>query len=108
VKNGLKFKEVKSEITRIAKIEDPNVCQKEVRNLDKILNAPKVRKIKRSTYYDLYTVIVYYDKVKARGSETPDKKLGKISFEEYEKKKTIIDDLIKKGNIEELKKYLII
>ncbi len=40
------FKKLKSEIGRIAKIESPENCQKEVRNLDEIVNQiPKIKKI---------------------------------------------------------------
>lgn len=50
----INFKEVKQEISYIAKIENAKECQKELRTLNQILNErPHIKKINRGSYYDI-------------------------------------------------------
>ncbi|MHA1414179.1 MAG: hypothetical protein ACTSO4_16370 [Promethearchaeota archaeon] len=100
----MKFQEVKKEIHRIAKIEDPSKAQDEIKLLDYHLHKrPKIKTpIKRGRYYYFY-IIEKYDK---KGYEKLGPKIGRMLTDNFEKNKSTIEKLRKEGKIEELKKYL--
>lgn len=101
----MKFENVKKEISRIAKINSPEECQKELRNLDYELNKRmKIKRIERGFNWVYYYKILGY---KSNGSENLAKKpLGKISSEFYNKHKEFLEMLRKEGNLEDLKFYM--
>lgn len=98
----LKFDEVKDEISKIAAIEDPEVCQDEVRELNNKLSAPKIKSVKRGNYYYLYVIEYYYDTEAQHSRERIVENLGRIEIDKYKKNKTEISRM----NLSELKKLL--
>ena len=103
----MKFRKVKSEISRIAEIENPVECQKEVKELDQVVNKnPKIKKIDRGLYFDFYIIHYKKDELTGKYVETPDKKIGKISKENFKKDQDKIEKLRKSGNLEEVIKFL--
>lgn len=98
----LKFNEVKDEISRIAAIKDPEVCQEEIKKLDGRLSAPKLKKVKRGNYYYFYEIEYYYDKTAQHSRERVIKNLGRIEVSDYKKNKAKIPRMKKL----ELREYL--
>jgi len=98
----MKFNEVKDEISRIAAIEDPEICQDELKKLNKKLGAAKIKKVKQGDYYYFYEIEYYYDSEAQHSRERILEKLGRIKISEYKKNKGTITRM-KKG---EVKNYL--
>jgi len=98
----LKFNEVKREISRIAAIEDPDVCQDEIKKLNKKLGAAKIKKVKQGDYYYFYEIEYYYDSEAQHSRERVLEKLGRIEISEYKKSRALIT-MMKKS---ELKNFL--
>ncbi len=98
----MKFQEIKKEIHRIAKIQDPQKALDEIRKLDyELFEKPKIKKpTKRGRFYYFYSVKGYDNK----GKEIMGPSIGKMLIEDYEIKKEIIEQLRLEGNIQELKK----
>ncbi len=101
----MKFQEVKEEIHRIAKVQDPQKALDEIRELDyELFEKPKIKKpIKQGRFYYFYMVKGYNNK----GKEIMGPSIGKILIEDYEVKQEIIEKLREEGNIQELKKILV-
>jgi len=99
----MQFSEVKKEISRIAQIEDSKETQIEVRDLDFRLNKePKIKVVKRGSYYYFYRVEYYFDSSVHHGREDIKESLGHLSVEVYEENKERIDLM----GYKELKEYL--
>jgi predicted metal-dependent hydrolase len=98
----LKFDEVKDEISRIAAIENPEVCQDEIRKLDRELGAPKIKPVKRGNFYYIYEIEYYYDTETQHSRERIIENLGRIDIEDYENNK----DKISRMKKSELKSFL--
>ncbi len=100
----MKFQEVKEEIHRIAKIQDPQNALNEIIKLDyELFEKPKIKKpTKRGRFYYFYSVKGYDN----RGHEIMGPSIGKMLIANYTAKNDIIEQLRKEGNIPELKKYL--
>lgn len=103
----MRFKEVKDNISKIAKIKSPRICQKEVRTLDTIINKnPKIWKINRGSYYDFYSIRYKKHELSGKYVGSPNKKVGRISKEKFQQDSKIIENLRKRGNLEKLISYL--
>ena len=98
----MRIKEIKSEIDRIAKIEDPESCQTEVRILDERIKDTSVKVVERTNYAYFFPYEVIYDSRKKTSQEKLKKSLGRMSIEEYHKNKA----KIKAMSCKELKTYL--
>jgi len=98
----LKFNEVKDEISRIAAIVNPEICQDELKKLDKKLSAAKIKKVKQGDYYYFYEIEYYYDTQAQHSRERILRKIGQLPGDQYKKNKNKIDKMTKK----ELKKFL--
>lgn len=98
----MKIKEIKSEIDRIAKIEDPKNCQTEVRVLDERIKDISVKIVERTNYAYFFPYEVIYDPGKKTSREKLKKSLGKMPIDDYHKNKT----KIKAMSCKELKKYI--
>ncbi len=100
----MKFQEVKEEIHRIAKIQDPQNALHEIRKLDyELFEKPKIKKpTKQGRFFYFYSIKGYDN----RGHEIMGPSIGKMLIQNYEKNKEIIENLRKEGNIGELQKYL--
>ena len=103
----MKFIKVKKEINRISNIDDPVLCQKEIKILDKKVNSPSITLINRNNYYDLWVIENIYDPEIKRSTKKTIEKIGKLSFEDYESNKKEIECFREKGEIEQLKKIII-
>jgi hypothetical protein len=100
----MKFQEVKEEIHRIAKIQDPENALEEIRKLDyELFEKPKIKKpTKQGRFYYFYSIEEYNSK----GKEIMGPSIGKMLIPDYEKNKEIIEKLRKEGNLQELQNYL--
>ncbi len=95
------LKKLKSEIGRIAKIESPEYCQKEIRNLDENVNQiPNIKKLDRRDYYDFY--IIQYKNYDLSGKYVgiSDFRIGKISKRKFNQYHDKIEKFRKAGNVE--------
>jgi len=98
----LKFAEVKKEISKIAAIENSDLCQEEIKKLDRKLHAAKIKKVKRGNYYYFYEIEYYFDKIVQHSRERVIENLGRIETSDYDRDKSKIDRMKKS----ELKNYL--
>ncbi len=100
----MKFQEVKDEIHKIAKIQDPQKALDEIRKLDyELFEKPKIKKpTKQGRFYYFYSVKGYDN----RGHEIMGPSIGKMLIANYEAKKEIVEKLRAEGNIQELRKFL--
>jgi len=95
----MRFEKIKDEISRIAKIESLEECQKEVRDLDyKVNKKTKIKKVLRGNYYYFY---VYSNEPGKK--ENLQEKLGRIHKEEFSQE---IESFRRSGKVKELKANL--
>ena len=102
----LKLEQLKKEISRIAKINSPDKVQDEIRDLDRAINRPKIKRVKRGQRVFFYEIEYYYDEKAGRGRENTLAALGSMSKKSYSENKKEIEALRKSGKLKQLKKKL--
>lgn len=96
-----------NEIDRISKIKDPQECQEEIIELNRLIQTPRIKHVKRGNYYYFYSVLEYrYDKDVKHSRESKREKIGRLTISNYEQQKIIINRLVQEKNKEELIKFL--
>ena len=94
-------KQIKEEIKRISKLEDPVLAQKELKILNKKINEIIIAQLSDNYIY-FYRISYEWDPEKKRTKKRIEKALGRMPKEEYLKNK----DKIKQLPLNELKKLL--